>query len=176
MFSNSKSFWKWWINVSVAPRADGPVWKEAERTEEPVQWGRSVKANSVHEAGQRVQTEHPPTEEAGDERAARPRSVGVHILSFSNLSVKDFTPFQICLSFGVNLPDSATKSPRNVKIWQIKSRRSQTRSSSWRPKSRVWEMCAAKRHRRLRSVQYRALCGETFSWFETNWDSSYPCL
>lgn len=65
------------VCLSVAPRADSSVREEAEGAEEPVHRGRPAEASSGHEAGQRVQTEHPQAEEEGDEGAARSRSVGV---------------------------------------------------------------------------------------------------
>lgn len=47
-------------------------------------------------------------------------------------------------------PGSVTRSIRSVRKWPRKSKRSPVRRSSWRPRSRVWEMCAAKRLRELR--------------------------
>lgn len=65
------------MSVNVVPGADGSLWEEAEGAEEHVHRGKSDEASSGHEAGQRVQTEHPQAEEERDEGAARPRRVGV---------------------------------------------------------------------------------------------------
>lgn len=159
--------------VCVAPGANGSVWEEAEGAQESVHWGRTVEASSGHEAGQRVETEHPQAEEERNEGAACSRCVGVfntynmiHYWSFlqswdlhrvvKNLIHRNnFTIHSTNWKFKktTNLhrsPGSVTRSIRSVRRWPRKSKRSPVRRSSWRPRSRVWEMCAAKRQRELR--------------------------
>lgn len=65
------------MSVYAVPGADISLWEEAEGAEEHVHRGKSDEASSGHEAGQRVQAEHPQAEEEGDEGAARSRRVGV---------------------------------------------------------------------------------------------------
>lgn len=63
--------------VYVARGAGSPVWEEAEGVEESVCWRKSAEESSGHEAGQRVEAEHPQAEEEGNKGAACSRSFGV---------------------------------------------------------------------------------------------------
>lgn len=151
--------WSVCVRLYAAPRPDGSVWEEAEGAEELVCWGKPAEASTGHEAGQRVQTEHPQAEEEGDEGAARSRSVGV-----SN-NIKDDSLPIICTKLlncpAVNfntqiwtaLSDSVTRSTTSVKRWLRGSKRSPVRRSSSRPRSRAWEMSVAKRRREHRYEQ-----------------------
>lgn len=157
------------VNLHAAPGPDSSVWEEAEGAEELVCWGKPAEASTGHEAGQRVQTEHPQAEEEGDEGAARSRSAGV-----SNNIQDDSLPI-ICTELEFNtqiwtaLSDSVTRSTTSVKRWPRGSKRSPVRRSSSRPRSRAWEMSVAKRQRERRYEQriYRLTAHMCSFWTKT---------